>query len=224
MRSYVGNKNFSNVIHFLVNHLPLSSRYFSLFFGSGGLENSIYTASSKWICSEIDPNCKKYEKPPQSMIEFSDYKDLIESFVFTRSDLIFADPPYILSSRSSDKKYYKFEFTTRDHIEFLNYMISINSNIMITHPECGLYSSFLHEWFSFPFSYMTRGGIFKDCLYSNFSIGSRVQLLSYDCLGHNFIDRQRIKRQRSNIVNKFKRLNPQIRFALLKALKKENLL
>jgi len=223
MRSYVGNKNFSNVIHFLVNHLPLSNRYFSLFFGSGGLENSVYTASAKWICSEINPECKKYEKPPQSIIAFLDYKDLIESFVFTDSDLIFADPPYLLSSIRSGKNYYPFRFTTHDHIEFLNYMISNNSKIIITHPECGLYSSFLQEWFSFPFSYMTRGGMFHDCLYTNFSIGSRVELLSYDCLGHNFIDRQRIKRQRLNIVNKFKRLNPQIRFALLAALKKENL-
>jgi len=224
LRSYVGNKNFSNVIHFLVNHLPLSDRYFSLFFGSGGLENSVYTATANWICSEIDPFCKKYEKPPQSIIEFSYYKYLIESFVFTSSDLIFADPPYMLSSTRAGKNYYPFGFTTHDHIEFLNYMISCNANIMITHPECNLYSSMLPEWNIIPFSYMTRGGIFRDCLYTNFSIGSRVELLSYDCLGHNFIDRQRIKRQRSNIVNKFKRLNPQIRFSILKALKKEKLL
>lgn len=36
MERYPGNKDFSNVIHFLINRLPKSKRYFSLFFGSGG--------------------------------------------------------------------------------------------------------------------------------------------------------------------------------------------
>jgi len=102
---------------------------------------------------------------------WSNDKYLIESFVFTDSDLIFADPPYLLSSIRSGKNYYPFRFTTHDHIEFLNYMISCNANIMITHPECNLYSSMLPEWNIIPFSYMTRGGIFRDCLYTNFSIG-----------------------------------------------------
>jgi len=224
MKPYIGNKNFSNVIHLLVNNLPLSDRYFSLFFGGGGLENSIYTSGAHFISSEINPYCKKYENPHQSIIEFNDYKVLIESFVFTRSDFIFADPPYMFSTRKSRKKYYKFDFTSHDHIEFLNYMISLKSKIMITHPDCELYSSKLSKWKKTNFSYMTRGGKFHDCLYTNYTIGSATELLCYDCLGVDFIDRQRIKRQRTNIVNKFKKLNPQVRFALIKSLKKEGIL
>lgn len=223
MNNYIGNKDFSNVIHFLINHLPKSDRYFSLFFGGGGLENSKFTAEANFICSEIDPDCKKYEVPPQSIIQFLNYKDLLESFVFTPADFIFADPPYLLSSIRARKNYYKFGFTDHDHIEFLNYIRSSPARVMLTHPESKLYSSMLSGWYQEPFTYMTRGGLFHDTLYTNYSLGSGIELLNYSCLGRDFTDRQRIKRQRFNIINKFKNLDPLIRKAIFKEFKKNDL-
>lgn len=223
MNKYVGNKDFSNVIHFLINRLPLSKRYFSLFHGSGGLEKSSFTKEALFICAEKDPDCKKYEDPTRSKIEYSDYKDLIEAFVFASEDFIFADPPYEFSTRTSGTKYYKYEFNTSDSIEFLEYMISLPCKIMITHPKCDLYDKYLKDWSKEEFSYMTRGGWFKDCAYMNYS-RSDIELLNYNALGKDFTDRQRIKRQRANVVNKWKNFDPHIRKAIIKDLKKNNLI
>ncbi len=50
-----------------------------------------------------------------------------------------------------------------------------------------------------------------------------IKLLNYDCLGRNFTDRQRIKRQQKNIVSKFKNLDPMILKAVVHDLKNESL-
>lgn len=222
MNRYVGNKDFSNVIHFLINRLPKSKRYFSLFFGGGGLENSVYTADANFICSDKNTECKKFQTS-SAMIEFFDYRYLIEQNVFTSEDFIFADPPYMFSTRSTGKKYYKYEFSTQDHIEFLNYMISLPCKIMITHPECDLYNEYLKNWNKEDLNYMSRNGWFKDTVWTNYNT-SDIELLNYDCLGKDFTDRQRIKRQRNNIVNKFKKLDNHIRLAIIKELKENQLI
>lgn len=223
MNNYTGNKDFSNVIHFLINRLPKSERYFSLFFGGGGLEKSAYTAAALFICAEKNPACKQFEVPGVATIEYNDYQDLIEDNVFTRSDFIFADPPYMFSSRTTGRKYYKYEFSHQDHITFLEHIQNLDANIMITHPECDLYDGELYGWSKEPFNYMTRRGMFKDCVYKNFQAAD-IELLNYDCLGEDFTDRQRIKRQRQNIVNKFAGLDNHVRAAIVRELKKENLI
>lgn len=223
IRKYVGNKDFSNVIHFLINRLPKSNNYYSLFFGSGGLEQSDYTREAFFVCAEKDPDCKDYLFSSTAIIKYNCYKKLIEDNVFTAEDFIFADPPYIFSTRNSGSKYYKFEFDSRSHIEFLNYMISLNCKIMITHPECDLYNENLKGWSKEPFEYRGRNSWIKDCVYTNYN-QSDIELLNFDALGEDFTDRQRIKRQRKNIVNKFINLDPLIRKAVIRDLKKEGII
>lgn len=220
-QSYVGNKNFPGVIEFLINRLPKSNRYFSLFLGSAGLELSVYTSSVNFICAE--KNLKLWTKKTKPILHYKCYQDLLEDNVFTSADFIFADPPYRFCSRRSGKKYYEFEFSELDHIAFLNYMVSIKAKIMITHPKNKMYCNALRGWYVEDFSYMTRGGWFHDALYTNYDTSSII-LLNYKCLGSNFVERQAIKRQRKNIVEKFKRLPKHIRDALILNLKREKLL
>ena len=85
---------------------------------------------------------------------------------------------------------------------------------MITHPACELYNEELKKWKKIPFEYQTRKGIFKDCLWLNYS-PEDIVLLNYDVLGNNFTERQAIKRQRKNIVNKFQKLDIHIRRKIL---------
>lgn len=61
MGKYVGNKNIPGVIEFLANRVPKSDRYFSLFMGSAGIENSVYTAAATFICSEKNRELWKYK-------------------------------------------------------------------------------------------------------------------------------------------------------------------
>lgn len=211
--SYVGNKNIPGVIELLVNNLPKSKRYFSLFFGSGGLETSKYTDKAMFVCSEKNEDCKKYQTNT-AVVDFLDYKALIDNFVFDGQDFVFADPPYTFLTRRSGKKYYKFEFNTKEHVEFLKYMVSLDAKIMITHPKDELYKEYLKDWTSIEFSYQSHKGTFNDCLWMNYNT-AEIELLNYDALGHNFTERQAIKRQRRNMINKFKKMDLHVRRKIL---------
>lgn len=202
---YIGNKNIPGVIELLVNNLPKSSRYFSLFFGSGGLENSVYTSGANWVCAEKDEKCMQYQSA-QAVIEFKCYKVLLAAFVFNNSDFIFADPPYMFSSRRSEKSYYKHEFNDTDHEHLLKKLVNLNCRVMLTHPKSELYMRYLAEWTCVPFTYQSRQGLFEDCLWLNYDPAG-LELINYNALGSNFVERQAIKRKRSNFVRKFKELS-----------------
>lgn len=204
MNNYVGNKGGQGIRENLINYIPCSHRYFSLFYGAGGLENCKYLNGTHWVCAEKNIDNKKYETK-RAVIVYNDYKDLIEDFYFNASDFIFADPPYLLSTRINQRRYYKYEFEIQDHIEFLNYVISLKARILITHPSCDLYSEKLKDWVKVPFSYMTRNGMYNDCIWMNYTPGS-IELYNYDCLGNNFTERQQIKRRNNNLLNKIENL------------------
>ncbi len=220
---YVGNKNFAGVIEFLINRLPKSEEYFSLFMGSGGLENSVYTSAVTFICAEKNPKCKKYSSST-AVLAYNDYKDLLEDYKgVMQRDFVFADPPYLFSSRRSGKRYYEFEFTHNDHLEFLGLMSNLKARVMITHPKNDLYDEHLKGWFCEEYEYMSRQGIQKDAVYMNYDY-KKLELLNYNAMGSGFVERQGIKRQRKNVVNKWKRMPFHIREAIKLELKKEGLI
>jgi|GEM_PF-4148055 len=221
MRNYVGNKNIPGVIEYLTNRIPKSERYFSLFMGMAGLENSVYTADAIFTCSEMDTDLWKYSG--KNKVTHRNYLDLLEENVLSGHDFVFADPPYTFCTRRSGRKYYKFEFTIENHRQFLHKMNSLESQIMITHPKCKLYDDALKGWNSETFTYMSREGLFHDNLYTNYDV-STLELLNYEVLGKDFIERQAIKRQRKNIVQKFKRMPKHHLDALIIQLKKEELI
>ncbi|MCP4178122.1 MAG: hypothetical protein GY756_10175 [bacterium] len=205
MKNYTGNKGGLNISHFLINYIPLSKRYFSLFYGQGGLENSPLLSGVNWLCSEKDHALHSFSTTSAVIVE-SCYKDLVATFTFTQDDFIFADPPYLFSTRLSKKPIYKHEFDIPEHEVFLDYMISLNCRILITHPYSALYAKKLENWSFVPFQYQSRGGLFKDGIWFNFAPGN-VALVNYSCLGHNNIKRQQIKRKRLRFVNKFNALS-----------------
>ena len=221
MKNYPGNKGGQGIREFLVNYIPKSNRYFSLFYGGGGFENCKYMKTITWTCAEINPDNTKYETDT-AVITFSDYRYLIAKINFTQDDFVFADPPYLFSTRLSGKKIYKYEFTKPQHIEVLNYISSLNSKILITHPKNALYDRLLPNFNCIEFEYMTHGGWFKDAIYFNYSTAD-IELVNYATLGENFTERQQIKRKRKSMINKIEKLPILQQKALIAELKKRKI-
>lgn len=222
MNNYTGNKGGQTIKPILANLIPSSRRYFSLFLGGGGLENSKEFVECNWIVSEKNPDLQ-LKAATSAAVVFSDYKDLIENFNFTSEDFIFCDPPYLLEKRKSGRSYYKHEFSFPEHVVFLNCIRSLKANILITHPECDLYDSMLKGWFKIPFSYMTRKGWFNDCVYLNY-LHCSVELVTYKYLGNDRTTRQQIKRKRKNFISKFEKLHFHEQRAIVNDMRKKGLL
>ncbi|MDE6880148.1 MAG: DNA adenine methylase [Oscillospiraceae bacterium] len=79
-------------------------------------------------------------------IEHTPAVELIRRFNFPNV-LIYADPPYVLSSRSAGKKQYAHEMTDEDHIELLDALKSHQGPVLISGYASEMYDSELTGWY-----------------------------------------------------------------------------
>ena len=212
--NYVGFKGGQTILPKLMSHVPDSKRYFSFFFGSGGLELSQSFNDTSWIIAEKD-QALRLKASTMDHVVYNDYQDIVANFDFTSDDFVFCDPPYLLNTRKSGRKYYKNEFNLEDHKKFLNIIKNCKAKVMITHPFCDLYDSFLTDWYKIDFTYMSQSGWFEDGIYLNY-LSCSVALKSYKYLGCDRTERQMIKRKRENFCKKFESLSYHEKLAFLK--------
>ena len=69
--------------------------------------------------------------------------DLIKAFNHSNI-LIYADPPYVLSTRN--RKNYRYEMTDQDHVELLEALLLHTGPVMISGYDNEIYSEYLKGW------------------------------------------------------------------------------
>ena len=82
------------------------------------------------------------------VLENTDALKLIEQ-TNIESTLLYIDPPYIPSTRSSMKngmQYYRHEMTEEDHVQLLEKIINVKSQVIISGYKTSLYMDMLHDW------------------------------------------------------------------------------
>ncbi|MEM7133676.1 MAG: DNA adenine methylase [Chloroflexota bacterium] len=124
--------------------------------------------------------------------------------LLTPSTFIYADPPYVMRSRASQRDYYRYEYTDDDHIALLELLKSLPCQIMISGYWSQLYEDLLQGWNVSTFTAQTRGGRATEWLWTNYP--EPVELHDYRYLGSDFRERERIKRKASRWVKRFKSL------------------
>ncbi|TAK97803.1 MAG: DNA adenine methylase [Rhodospirillaceae bacterium] len=141
----------------------------------------------------------------------------LESAAFSRRDLIYCDPPYLLSSRASQRGRYAHELSDVDHLRLLRVLLASPAMVMISGYHTSLYAEMLEGWNSIHFEAMTRGGhTATEWLWFNYP--APVELHDYRFLGTGFRERERIKRKQARWVARLARMPLLERQALLSAI------
>lgn len=133
--------------------------------------------------------------------------------------LIYCDPPYLWSTRSSSHRY-KHEFDDTDHQELLRILQTLvtrfpGTMVMVSGYPSADYDSWLPSWRSIEFQVMTRGGVRTEKLWMSFPPGA---VHWHDYAGSDFTDRQRIKRKAARWARNYEGLPPGERLALLSSI------
>ncbi|QYM96168.1 DNA adenine methylase [Dickeya ananatis] len=146
----------------------------------------------------------------------ADAVEYLREFDFTNAGrvLIYADPPYLPETRTSNARY-RCEYTVGQHRELIAVLRSVPASVMISGYPSALYDELLGDWRSITFQVMTRGGPRTEQLWMNYPEGA-----AYDATfaGENYIDRQRIKRKAERWKSKYAALPPAERLAIMTAL------
>lgn len=117
--------------------------------------------------------------------------------------LVYADPPYLGSARSCQRRYYRREmFAEAAHERLLSVLTGLQCMVMISGYASSLYAERLASWTVKTFWTVNRRG--KRCrefLWMNFTIPAVLHDSRH--VGNNFTDRQRIKRKACRWTKKF---------------------
>lgn len=130
---------------------------------------------------------------------------------------IFADPPYLMDTRSCRQRMYAHEPSPEWHANLVGtliYAAAAGAAVMIVHYPSPLYAAPLEQWRTWTYRTMTRGGRMATeqvwCSYPK-----PESLHDPRWLGKDKREREKLKRRRSNLLQRIQRLNPLERQSLL---------
>ncbi|MES2616918.1 MAG: hypothetical protein V4613_03580 [Bacteroidota bacterium] len=218
--SYKGGKAGSGVYQNIINHLPEHDIFISAFAGHCGVTRN---KKPSYITYLIDRSSSviEYWKIQDSsvLLRHGDCLDIIPSLLKVSAGndvLIYFDPPYLFDTRSHKRNIYEFEYSESDHLALIQYAISLNCNVCISHYPCEMYDVGLQGWNTHDFVAMTRSGLRTERIYMNYE--KPVKLQDYSYIGSDYRERERYKRTTNNILNKFKRMDPLLKNSILQQL------
>lgn len=209
--NYFGGKSGAGVYQTIINQIPPIDLYVEAMVGGGGIYHHLRPPVNT-VINDIDVSViEKYVDAghadlPGVLLISEDYKkviDLCDHGVPERT-LFYFDPPYLKSTRRSDRDVYRFEWSDNQHMEFLRTAGTVNSLCVISHYPCPMYDDALADWRRVEFQAMTRKGLATECIWMNYPEPEVLHDIRY--VGADYIERQRIKRKAARWVAGLERL------------------
>jgi len=219
MAGYPGNKSNHGSYQQIINHFPKHTNFISGCAGSGIVELIKKPAAGKNIAFELDEKViRKYwaANTVYKVLQQDSVLWLQKQKQLDQRTLIFFDPPYLHSARASGKLYYRYEWTEKQHLDFLQAVKQSKANICIVHYPCDLYETELQQWHRHQWNTRTHTGNRIECLYMNYA--KPRELHQYNYLGDNFTKRQQVKRIKERFLNRLNNYSDLHRYAIIEAL------
>ncbi len=226
--TYPGGKNGSGVYQQLINLMPPHHTYIEAFLGGGAVMRNKRPAAVNigidmdknviwdWGFPEIRngiPNLTTVCNDAIKVltIELDDHR-------LTADTLIYCDPPYLMSTRSSQRQLYTIEMAEEQmHRDLLNLLRKLPCMVMLSGYWSPLYAELLHDWRAHSYQAQTRSGKpATEWVWMNYP--EPFELHDYRFLGNNFHQRQSIKRQKTRWLNRLQTMPALKRMALLDAI------
>lgn len=223
MKSYPGGKRAHGSYQNIINEIPEVERVIILFAGNcpvgkyfaGKIPTTIIERSTEVI------NEYWISKMSMAMVEVIN----CDSCTWLRSHLhllgpetfIYADPPYLGSVRRSNQPIYEFEMMReKEHSQLSELLLSTTAYVGISGYYSSLYEKLFEGWRLKTWNARTRQGNATEHLWMNYPKPEKLQ--TYEFLGNDKTDRQRVKRKIDRWVSKLSALDPQERNAIMSAL------
>jgi len=206
-------------------HIPPCLHWVELFGGSAPLSRFL-GPSIPGAMFELDPTAFSDFTPALHSnvscfnLDFLNAQSYLALLDTAAKDIfIYADPPYLHSSRKSSRNIYNFESSDQLHESLLSMAAASSSNFAISHYQCDLYDEILHSWNRYDFQTYDRYGARIESLYFNYEVPH--ELACYDLLGSNYTTRQGFGRKKARWLANMKRMPVVERNALIHAFAQE---
>ena len=211
---YFGSKATSGLCQAIISMMPPHNTYIESHLGGGAIMKRKAPALRN-IGIDLDPEAiDDFECTyPVELINVCAHRFLAD-YDYQGSELIYSDPPYLLHTRTSARRY-RFDYEEQDHVELLELLKTLPCQVILSGYPSALYDELLQGWRSIELQVMNQDGVRTEKLWFNFTV-DRVHWASY--AGRNFTHRQQIKRKAANWARRYEALPRAQRLAVLAAL------
>ena len=214
MGSYFGSKATSGLCQPIIALMPPHDTYIETHLGGGAIMRRKPAALRN---IGIDLNRKALDAfecdYPVEKVQGCAH-GFLARFPYTGRELIYCDPPYLHSTRTSDRRY-RFDYEEKDHLELLEVLKGLPCSVILSGYPSRLYDEALSGWRTLELQVMNQAGVRTEKLWFNFT-PDRVHWPRF--AGKNFTDRQRIKRKAEGWGKRYQAMPPAERLAVLSAM------
>ncbi|MBN2318107.1 MAG: DNA adenine methylase [Acidobacteria bacterium] len=211
---YFGSKATSGLCQAIIAMMPPHDTYIETHLGGGAIMKRKPPALHN-IGIDINPKALvKFEcSYPVQLINGCAHR-FLSDYEYQGRELIYSDPPYLLSTRTSGRRY-RFDYDEENHVELLGLLKRLPCQVMISGYPSALYDERLDGWQSLQLQVMNQDGVRTEKIWFNFTV-DRLHWASY--AGKNFTHRQSVKRKAANWGRRYKALPRAERLAVLAAM------
>ncbi|OEZ49278.1 D12 class N6 adenine-specific DNA methyltransferase [Janthinobacterium sp. MP5059B] len=199
----------------IINLMPPHEIYIESHLGGGAvLRNKKLAARNIGI--ELDKKVVaawQTQLPETYELVHADALTYLRTFPFSGRELIYADPPYIPSSRRR-ARVYTCDYVEEDHVALLDLLTSLPCMVMISGYDNPLYAARLATWRKESFAVMTHTGMATESVWMNFPAATTLHDTTH--LGKSFRERQTIKRRNERLREKIAQMPAVERTELLR--------
>jgi len=211
---YFGSKATSGLCQAIIAMMPPHDTYIESHLGGGAIMKRKPPALRN-IGIDLNPKAlANFEcSYPVQLISGCAHR-FLSDYDYQGRELIYSDPPYLLSTRTSGRRY-RFDYDEENHIELLELLKRLPCHVMLSGYPSALYDDLLKGWRSLELQVMNQDGVRTEKLWFNFTV-DRLHWASY--AGKNFTHRQSVKRKAANWGRRYKALPRAERLAVLAAM------
>lgn len=218
--NYPGGKNGAGVYQWIINHMPPHAQYVEAFLGSGAILRLKKPAPAGNIGIDIDEDVITAFRGDDHVgvtLVVADAIAWLSDADLPGEALVYCDPPYLLSTRRSQRALYVHEMTNSQHCDLLRCLRSLRCRVMVSGYWSELYASLLSAWRTVTFQTRTRGGSpATEWLWMNYP--PPLELHDYRHLGKDFRERERIKRKKQRWLSRLQAMPDLERWAVFDAI------
>ena len=214
MGGYFGSKATSGLCQAIIALMPPHDTYIESHLGGGAIMQRKPPAPRNIGIDLNELALSRFQcSYPVELVQGCAHRFLAD-FDYQGRELVYCDPPYLHSTRSSERRY-RFDYEEHDHLELLRLLKSLPCQAILSGYPSGLYDQELPGWGSLELQVMNQAGVRTEKVWFNFS-PDRVHWARYT--GKDHTDRQRIKRKAESWGERYRALPPGERLAVLSAL------
>jgi len=214
MGRYFGSKSTSGLCQAIIALMPPHDTYIETHLGGGAIMQRKPPALRN---IGIDRDARALKRLhcdyPVEKVHGCAHRFLGE-YPFTGRELLYCDPPYLLHTRTSGRRY-RYDYEEQDHLELLALLKAVPGAVILSGYPSALYDEQLADWRTLELQVMNQAGVRTEKLWFNFT-PDRLHWARY--AGKNFTDRQRIKRKAESWASRYQAMPRAERLAVLAGL------